>query len=110
METDNIEAAPSLQLGGNIELSGFSGIDFATMIVLKKIVGNHAKRFSEICPKFEKLHLNLKKVHHTEGSDKFEISGTVVDNGKHYNAESTDRNLFMTIDQVLKKIESEIKK
>ena len=39
-----------------------------------------------------------------------EASGTVVDNGTHYNAESMERNLFVTIDKVLKRIESEIKK
>jgi hypothetical protein len=29
-----------LQLGGNIELSGFSNLEGGAMIVLKKIIGN----------------------------------------------------------------------
>ena len=40
----------TMQLGGNIELSGFSGVDGASMIVLKKIIGNYGKHFSEIRP------------------------------------------------------------
>ena len=36
-----------LELGGSIQLSGFSGIDGGQMVVVKKIVGNYAKRLSD---------------------------------------------------------------
>jgi 23S rRNA pseudoU1915 N3-methylase RlmH len=100
----------ALQLGGNIELAGFREIDPASMVVLKKIVGNYARRFSEQCSSFEKLSLNIKKVHETEGSKKFEIHGMVIDKGKTFTSEITDRNMFVVVDMVLKKIESEMKK
>ena len=98
------------QLGGNIELSGFRDVDRSTMIVLKKIIGNYARRFSDLCSGFEKLSVHMKVVHATEGSEKFEVHGKVLDNGKNYISELTDRNMFIVIDNVLKKIENEIQK
>jgi len=100
----------TLQLGGSIELTGFSDIDPATLVVVKKIVGNHAKHFSSIVQNFEKLHLTLKPVHQQESTHKFELHAKLNGNGKTYNAEITDINLFFTLDKVLKKIESEISK
>ncbi len=100
----------ALQLGGNIELSGFSEMERGSMVILKKIVGNYARRFSEQCGSFEKLSLSMKKVHETEGSKKFEIHGMVIDKGKTYTSEVTDFNLFVVVDCVLKKIGNEIKK
>ena len=60
-----------LQLGGNIELSGFSELDGGVMIVLKKIIGNYAKRMSEKASDFEKLSMNMKLVHAKEKSEKY---------------------------------------
>lgn len=100
----------SMQLGGNIELSGFSDLERGSIVILKKIVGNYARRFSEQCASFEKLSLTMKNVHETEGSKKFEVHGMVIDKGKTYTSEITDRNLFVVVDSVLKKIGNEIKK
>jgi hypothetical protein len=97
-----------LQLGGNIELSGFRDFDGGTMVILKKIVGNYARKFSTTCSSFEKLSLTLKKVHETEASKKFELHGLVIDKGKAYTSEVTDYNLFVVLDMVLKKIEAEM--
>jgi hypothetical protein len=58
-----------MQLGGNIELSGFGGIDGASMVVLKKIIGSYGRRLSEISDKFEKLSVTMKPVHETEKSN-----------------------------------------
>ena len=44
-----------MKLGGGIELNGFSGIEKAHLVVVKKIVGNYAKEMSEKAKKFEKL-------------------------------------------------------
>ena len=98
----------NMQLGGNIELAGFRDIDGASMVVLKKIIGNHVKRISEITQKFEKLHITLKPIHQTEKSEKYEIKAKMIDNGKAYVSEVTERNLFVAIDNVLKKIVNEI--
>jgi len=100
----------SLQLGGNIELSGFRELEPGSMTILKKIVGNYARKFSEQCSSFERLSLSMKIVHETEASKKFEVHGMVVDKGKNFTSTMTDRNVFVVIDSVLKKIESEIKK
>ncbi len=99
----------ALQLGGSIELSGFKELDPGSMVILKKIVGNYARKFSSQCEDFEKLSLSMKKVHETEGSRKFEIHGMVIDKGKTYLSTVTDYNLFIVLDRVLKKIEAEMK-
>ena len=98
-----------MQLGGNIELSGFREIDSASMIVLKKIVGNYAKKMSEIAEKFEKLHLTMKPVHETEKSEIYEIHAKLMNNGKPFVSEAAERNLFVAVDNALKKVMSEIR-
>ncbi|MBI2133453.1 hypothetical protein HYU11_02110 [Candidatus Woesearchaeota archaeon] len=95
-------------LGGNIELSGFRDFDGGSQIILKKIIGNYAKRYSELCNKFELLKIQLKKIHEREKSEKYEIHGMILDNGKHFNASTSDLNLFFALDRVLKKLENEI--
>jgi ribosome-associated translation inhibitor RaiA len=100
----------TLQLGGNIELTGFKELDPGSMVILKKIIGNYARKFSDTCTSFEKLAITMKIVHATEGSEKYEIHGKLMDNGSATTSELTDRNLFFAIDKVCKKMESSIKK
>ncbi|MBR9691262.1 hypothetical protein GOV06_00590 [Candidatus Woesearchaeota archaeon] len=95
-----------LNLGGNIELSGFSSLDGGTMIVLKKIVGNYARKMSDQAGNFEKLSINMKTVH----DNQFEMHAKMLDNGKAVNSSVTDRNLFVAVDSALKKIINEISK
>ena len=102
--------AETLQLGGNIELTGFSDIDPATLVVVKKIVGNHAKRYTDIVDGFDKLHLTLKHIHQQQDSTKFELHCLVAGSGAKYASEVTEINLFFALDKVLKKIENEISK
>jgi len=104
------EDSGSMQLGGNIELSGFSQVDPASMIIVKKIVGNYAKRFSEQNEKFEKLSLNMKEVHKTAKSEKIEIHCNVTISGKNFTSEVTERNTFVAVDSVLKKVSNELSK
>ncbi len=99
-----------LVLGGQIELSGFSGLDGGTMVVLKKIVGNYTRKISERFDDFEKLSLKMKKVHEKEKSEKYELHGMIVINGKQYNTEITDRNLFFAVDKAFKKLDSMLEK
>jgi len=93
-----------LQLGGNIELSGFGVLDPGVMIVLKKIVGNYARRMSDKCSNFEKLSLTMKTVHAKEKGEKYELHAKMIDNGRQYNSSCVDRNLFVGIDNALKAI------
>ena len=105
MSEEEVAPEETLELGGNIELSGFKGLDRDSMIILKKIVGNYAKKFSEGSTSFEKLSLKMKIVHAKEKSEKYEMHGMIVDGGKRYNSEITDRNLFFAVDKVFKNIE-----
>ena len=98
----------NVQLGGNIELSGFRDIDGASMVVLKKIIGNYARRLSELSEKFEKLHITMKQVHETEKSEKYEIHAKLMNNGKPFVSETVERNLFIAVDNALKKIVNEL--
>jgi len=97
-----------MKLGGNIELSGFGDMDGATMVVLKKIIGNHARRMTELNDKFESLKVTMKPVHETEKSEKYEIHAQLMNNGKPIVSEVVERNLFVAVDDALKKIISEI--
>lgn len=97
-----------VRLGGNIQLTGFRDIDSSSMVVLKKIIGNYAKRIAELTKKMEVLHITLKPVHEREKSEKYEVHVHLIDNGKVYASEVTDRNLFVAVDSVLKKIVNEL--
>ena len=101
MENDKIE------LGGNIELSGFKDLKGGDMVIVKKIVGNHVKRITELAKKFESIKITLKTVHETEKSKKYEVHVILLADGQH-NAETTERNLYFSIDNVLKKIINKI--
>jgi len=90
----------TIQLGSKIELSGFSDVDRQSMTILKKIIGNYVNRIENVAKNFEKITLRLKKIH----DKKFEIHAKLMDNGQAITAESTDFNLFVCTDAVLKKI------
>lgn len=101
-----------IQLGGNIELSGFREIEKINNVVINKIVGNYARKFSEIGSNFEKLQLHLKTVHASEdgNSKKIELHARVFNNGKVFASEVVDRNLYFALDAVLKKVKAEMEK
>ena len=97
-----------LQLGGNIQLAGFRDIDGASMVILKKIIGNYVRKMSEVAKKFESLNVTMKPVHETEKSEKYEIHAKLLDNGKPIVSEVVERNLFVAVDNALKKIINEL--
>jgi len=93
----------TLQLGGNIALTGFAELEPANMIVLKKIVGTYARKMSDSLSDFQNLALTMKLVHARQKSEKYELHAKLVAD-KTYAAEITDRNLFFALDSVLKKV------
>ena len=96
----------TLELGGNIQLTGFRELDPATLVIVKKIVGNFVKDMSATNSKFQGLHLTLKTVHEREKSEKYEIHAHLkIDTT--YTAYVVDRNLLVGLDSVLKKVEKE---
>ena len=92
----------------SVELSGFKDIDEAAIGDMKRLVGTYMRRYGEICGKFQKLMLKMKKVHVQVHSEKYEIHASVMDNGRLYTSTTTDKNLIGATDLALAKIESEI--
>lgn len=92
----------TIELGGNIELVGFKELDGGSMVIVKKMVGNHVRKFNDLASNFEKLTLTMKSVHGPNG--KFEVHARVMDNGRPVTSEVTDFNLFFTLDKALTKI------
>jgi ribosome-associated translation inhibitor RaiA len=97
-----------IELGGNISLVGFNEIDPGTMVVVKKIVGNYGRKYSEVCKKFESLSVSVKKVHEREKSEIYEMHIKLLDDGKPVNSKVEDRNLFVALDNAMKKVEKQI--
>jgi hypothetical protein len=96
----------TLELGGNITLSGFSERDFTEMIVIKKIVGQYARKFTDGLPGFSRLDLTLKEVHGT----KFEIITKATLDNHEYASEVTGQNLFVALDASLKHVAEQMQK
>jgi hypothetical protein len=97
------------QLGGDIELSGFNILNGGEMIIVKKIVGNYARRMEGLCQNFNGLKLRIKPLHHTEDKlKKFELHGQVLDGGHVYPAGTVEHNIFVGIDAVCKKLVHEV--
>lgn len=95
--------AEIISLGGNIELSGVEALDPASMVILKKIVGNYARQFSERT-NLQKLSVSLSS---REGL--VCLNSVLVTDALSFSSECSDRNLFFALDLVLKQIENELK-
>jgi len=95
--------AETIKLGGNIELKGFSELDGGSMIILKKIVGSYSRKFSDNLKGFENLVLEL-----SQQGEESELIGKLVVSGKEKTAKAVDKNLFVALDSVLKKLEKEV--
>jgi hypothetical protein len=102
-EPNNNASEPQI-LGGNIELAGFRELDGGSMIVLKKIIGNYARRFTDNYGS-EKLLLRLDRL-----AGSFVLTGTATRKGQDHTADHSDKNLFFLIDIVLKKLEEQLGK
>lgn len=97
-----------IQLGGSVELSGFRDLEKINNAVINKIVGNYTSRYSDLSSNFEKLHLQLKKVHKTEKNYLIELHARAISNGAVLTSKVEDRNLYFALDKALKKIEAEM--
>jgi len=90
-----------MQLGGNIELAGFNDTSKSQLAVLKKIVGNYAKEFSEKA-KVGKLSIIMSK----EGDD-YRITAELAGD-KPLKSEASGSNLFFSLGAVLENIKKEL--
>src|SRR3989344_2093227 len=104
MEDSNEAKEQNIELGGKITLSGFHTVEPGKLVVVKKVVGNYVKKMEEKTQNFDKISIHLKSVHNSE----FEIQAKLMANGRAYNSEVTDFNLFFGMSKVLDKIMNEI--
>ncbi len=98
------KTAESMELGGNIILTGFKDVPKSDMIVLKKIVGNYVRKFRDKMKDYEGLRITLKPLH---GGKSYQLNGELVGAKERYNAETENRNLFVGVDELLKKLEKQ---
>jgi len=87
----------SLRLGGNIELFGVENIDHSSMIILKKIIGNYARKFSDKGG-------SSVTVRFGEGKVDVEINA----NDTTLSSTASHENVFFMVDDALKQIESKL--
>ena len=106
------ENMDTLNLGDVITLSGFRSLDRSTMVVVKKMVGSYARKFSDLLDGFERVVIDLKIIHENEESKKgrYEINAKVIVSGKPVIAGEESHNLFVGLDSVFKKLEKQLKK
>ncbi|MBT7903135.1 hypothetical protein HN587_04660 [Candidatus Woesearchaeota archaeon] len=117
MENENVETNPepvqdqtteAISLGGSIELVGFRDLDRSTMVILKKMIGNHVRKMTEISSDFESISISKKNIH---GSNKkVELHAKAMVAGRPITRDETDFNIFFTIDRVLSSLSEELKK
>jgi hypothetical protein len=90
----------TLELGGNIALTGFSGRDFTELIIVKKIVGQYTRKLSDTIPGFSKLSITLKEIH----GNKVELIAKADVESHEYASEVTEHNIFVALDKCLKHV------
>ncbi len=94
--------AVTIELGGNITLVGFSNREFTELVVVKKIVGQYARRCSDRLAGFESLKVALKD----EGHGTLEVTVHLRANGHDAIGNGTSHNLFVALDEALKHAEA----
>lgn len=85
-----------IELGGNITLIGFKEVGPAQLVVVKKMIGNYAKKIQEK-NEFNNLSLILKD------KTKNELEATLKLNDGDKTSKEETTNLFFSIDKVLSK-------
>jgi hypothetical protein len=103
------EEKPEKKLGGNISLVDFE-LPNAEMLVVRKIIGNHVKKIQE---KFDYKELKLRLKKHEHGKTTlYELKGDLYFQNKGKlslaTADVSDYNLFVCLDNLMKKLNSEI--
>lgn len=88
-----------IELGGNIKLDGFEGLENHLLIVVKKVIGNYAKKISDKNSEFKELTVVLKK----ENSD-FKIEAKTVVGDKTESSDAVSNNLFVALGDALSKL------
>ena len=84
----------TIKLGGNIELVNAEGIDGGSLVVLKKIIGNYARKFSE--KGAEGVMVTF------EGQS---VAVDVTKDGQRFSSIGESSNLFFSLDYAFKDLD-----
>lgn len=87
-----------MKLGGNIVLEGCDNLEPATLIVLKKMVGNYARKISDK-QVFDELKINLEN-----NPGKYKLEAVLERAGDKNVKTAEDSNLFFALDNALKEL------
>jgi ribosome-associated translation inhibitor RaiA len=94
-----------LALGGNIVLVGFR-LDGQEMILVKKIVGNYAKKIRNFA-EYNQMKVELR-THKKSKQEEYEAKVDLDVDGKMITSEDRGVNPYSLIDSVLKKVLHEV--
>ena len=83
-----------IELGGNIKLENFENLDPIKIVVVKKVVGNYAKKISEKHA-FQELKLVLTT------NEESNVEAILTKDSKETKASSLNKNLFYALNQAL---------
>lgn len=90
-----------IELGGNIKLDGFENLEPALLIVIKKVVGNFARQYSEKTAVKELLVA-------LEDKEQNKITITLKGEKKDISESGKGDNLFYSLNTLLMKIKSKL--
>lgn len=89
----------NIELGGNIKLVGFSNVEPAKLVVVKKVVGNYTKKFSEKLGEINELLVELANN---------QISAKLSSKDKKFESLNENQNLFFALDKALSQIQEKL--
>jgi len=93
------------ELGGNIVLVNFN-LEEQEMIIVKKIVGNYAKKIRNY-QDYQEIKLELKTHKKGKGHTKYEILGSILSDTRRINANSQGLNIFVILNETINKLLNE---
>lgn len=96
------------QINYNIEFSGLDALKVPERRSVKHIAASHAEKMEGRLDNFEKLRITIKPVHKTEKNSKYEVHAKLTAN-KAYTAEGCDYDVLALLDNVLTKVQHEVR-
>ena len=94
----------TLELGGNITLDGFGEQEFTELIVVKKMVGQYARKLTDSSG------LEALKIAHQDKDGKITIAASAIIGGEEFQGNSVANNLYVALDDSLKQINNQLRK
>lgn len=94
-----------MKLGGNIEIEGFDDIEPAQLVVIKKMIGNSAKKISEEISTFDNLSVTLNE----NEKGQVMLSAKITMKDKEHEAGASDKNLFFALNNLFNNLIAKLK-